>query len=50
MTDDPGNLVLEHLRSIRVDTGALRDDMREVERRLTSLEISVANLHGDFAG
>jgi predicted nuclease with TOPRIM domain len=24
--------------------------MREVRGRLTSLEVSVANLHGDFAG
>jgi hypothetical protein len=28
----------------------MRDDVREVKRRLTSLEVSVANLHGDFAG
>ena len=56
MTDDPSNLILEHLRSIRTDMGGVRDDMREVKQRLTSLEVSVANLrgevdlHGDFAG
>ncbi len=30
--------------------GDVRDDMREVKQRLTSLEVSVATLHGDFAG
>ena len=27
MIDDPGNFVLEHLRSIRADMGGVRDDM-----------------------
>jgi hypothetical protein len=44
------NLVLEHLRAIRTDLGEVGEDLREVKRRLTSLEVSVANLHGDFAG
>jgi hypothetical protein len=26
------------------------DDMQDVKRRLTSLEVQVATLHGDFAG
>jgi archaellum component FlaC len=50
MVDDSNNLVLELLRAIRVDLGDVRDDMREVKGRMTSLEVSVANLHGDFAG
>jgi archaellum component FlaC len=50
MVDDSNNLVLELLRAIRVDLGDVRDDVREVKGRMTSLEVSVANLHGDFAG
>ena len=30
--------------------GELRADVRDMRGRLTSLEVSVANLHGDFAG
>ena len=47
MVDDPNNLVLEHLRAIRTDLGEVREDMREVKQRLTSLEVSIAKLHGD---
>jgi predicted nuclease with TOPRIM domain len=50
MADDPNNLVLEHLRALRMDMGELRADMRDGKGRLASLEVSVANLHGDFAG
>ena len=50
MANDSSNLVLEHLRALRSDVGEMRDDVREVKRRLTSLEVSVSNLHGDFAG
>jgi predicted nuclease with TOPRIM domain len=50
MVDDSNNLVLEHLRALRAGVDELRVDMRDVKGRLTSLEISVANLHGDFAG
>jgi hypothetical protein len=44
MVDDPNNLVLEHLRGIRTDLGDVRQDVREVKQRFTSLEVSVANL------
>jgi hypothetical protein len=50
MVDASNDLVLELLRAIRVDLGDVRDDMREVKGWMTSLEVSVANLHGDFAG
>jgi predicted nuclease with TOPRIM domain len=50
MADDPNNIVLEHLRVIRADVSDVREDMREVKQRLTSLGVSAANLHGDFAG
>jgi hypothetical protein len=38
MTEEPANLVLEHLRYIRAGMDGLREDMRDVKRRLTSLE------------
>jgi len=57
MAVDPANLVLEHLRAIRSEFDGFRADMRDVKGRLTSLDVSVANLwsevanlHGDFAG
>jgi hypothetical protein len=33
MTEEPVNLVLEHLRHIRAGVDALREDMRDVKRR-----------------
>ena len=50
MTDKTSALVLEHLRVLRLEMGELRADVRDVRGRLTSLEVSAANLHGDFAG
>lgn len=38
------NLVLEHLRHIRGGLDALREDVRDVKHRLTTLEIQVTNL------
>lgn len=49
MTDTFENLILEHLRAIRADIGAIREDVREVKARLTSLEIAVAGLRRDQA-
>ena len=43
------NQVLEHLRAVRSEFGEFREDMNDVKRRLTSLEVSVANLRGDVA-
>jgi hypothetical protein len=44
------NLVLERLREIRDILGGMQADMGDIKRRLTSLEMSVARVHGDFAG
>ena len=38
MTDNVENLILEHLRAIRNDIGGIKDDVREIKQRLTSLE------------
>ncbi len=50
MTDKTSALILEHLRVLRLEMGELRADVRDMRGRLTSVEVSVANLHGDFAG
>ena len=50
MVEEPSNIVLEHLRALRMGVDELQADMRDVKGRLTSLEVSTANLHGDFAG
>ena len=47
MTD---NIVLEHLRAIRSDLSEIKEDIRDVKHRLTSVEMAVSQVHGDFAG
>ncbi|WP_295430580.1 hypothetical protein [uncultured Thiodictyon sp.] len=49
MTDKVDNLVLEHLRAIRADVGAIKDDVREIKQRLANLEGAVAGLKRDQA-
>ena len=44
MADNIENLILEHLRAIRADIGSIKDDVREIKQRLTSLEAAVASL------
>jgi hypothetical protein len=44
MADEPRDLVLDHLRAIRSDVGALRDDMRGVKGHLNAVEDIVAAL------
>ena len=38
MTESIDNLVLEHLRAMRADMTSLRDDVREVKNRLSTVE------------
>ena len=47
MTDNVENLILEHLRAIRADIGGIKDDVRDIKQRLTSLEAAVAGLRRD---
>ena len=49
MTENVENLVLEHLRAIRIDVSAIKDDVREIKHRRTSLEGAVAGLKRDQA-
>ena len=49
MTENVENLVLEHLRAIRADVSGIKDDVREIKHRLTSLEGAVAGIKRDQA-
>jgi septal ring factor EnvC (AmiA/AmiB activator) len=49
MADNVENRILEHLRAIRADIGGIREDVREIKQRLTSLETAVAGLRRDNA-
>lgn len=40
----PDHLVLNLLRAIRGDVAAIKDDMSDMRRRMTTLEIQVTNL------
>lgn len=40
------NLILEHLRAIRSDVGAVKDDVRELKSRMANLEGLYAVLCG----
>ncbi len=44
MTENIENLILDHLRAIRADISGIKEDMREIKQRLTSLEAAVAGL------
>lgn len=57
MTDETGNLVLEHLRYMRGRIDCIADDVIDVKPRMSSVEGSVArltvelgHLRGDIAG
>ena len=49
MADNVENLILEHLRAIHADIGGIKEDVREIKQRLTSLEAAVAGLRRDNA-
>ena len=49
MADEPDNLIVRYLRRLDEKVDRLLDDMREIKQRLSSVEVSVAHLHGDFA-
>ena len=50
MTDEPDNLIVRYLRRIDEKVDRVVEDLREVKQRLSSIEVSVAHVHGDFAG
>jgi tetrahydromethanopterin S-methyltransferase subunit G len=50
MAEEFENLTLALLRRIDGKIDRLVEDVTDIKRRLTSLELQVAQLHGDFAG
>jgi hypothetical protein len=44
MADEPTNLVLEHLRTIRTDLTEIRQEQREQRLRLSGIERGIVNL------
>jgi hypothetical protein len=49
MHDSTENLVLEILRRIQADVAILREDMRDVKTRLSSIEARLAHSGADYA-
>jgi archaellum component FlaC len=50
MSEQTDNLVLEQLRHMRAPLDRMDDGIQDIKRRMTSLELQVSTLHGDFAG
>jgi len=48
MTEKIEHLILEHLRSMRADIAGIREDIREMKSRLSSLEQGIAGLRRDL--
>ncbi|HMG49089.1 MAG TPA: hypothetical protein VK597_00755 [Inquilinus sp.] len=49
MVENVENLILEHLRAVRSDIAALREDTREIKARLVRIESGTAGLRRDQA-
>ena len=49
MADITDELPYEVLKTLQEGVSGLRDDMRDVKQRLTSLEMKVGILHADLA-
>ena len=49
MSDEPGNLVLEHLRHIRADIAGLREDVREIKHRQNDTARVLASMRREQA-
>lgn len=49
MTENVSNLILEHLKALRGDTAAIRENLFTLTQRVSSIETQVANLHADMA-
>ena len=44
MTDEPDNLILQHLRAIRQDVSLIRDDMQDMRLRLSAVESAIVRM------
>jgi uncharacterized protein (UPF0335 family) len=47
MTDEPTNLVLEHLRALRASVQTLHEDNREIKTRLNEVYSAVVSVRRD---
>ncbi len=50
MSDQPENLILAYLRRLDAKMDVAIDEVRDLQRRMTSLEENAARLHGDISG
>jgi len=50
MVEEPAHLILDHLRAIRTEMGGLRDDVRELKTRMTTVDHQIASLTATIAG
>ena len=48
MVDDPYEIILEHLRSIRADITDLKNDTRALKQGKIAIRDEIHNLRGDF--
>lgn len=49
MTDEPHNLILEHLRALRAGQERLEGDLMDVRRGLGNVESGLAGLRSEVA-
>jgi len=49
MTDEPTNLVLEHLRAIRASQARVEQTLAEHGERLTAIELAMAGMRREHA-
>lgn len=50
MTDEPHNLILDHLRQLRASIDALHDDVKEIKERQSANDLRLASLSRDISG
>lgn len=49
MVNDAQEIILEHLRAIRSDTGEMKHTLEQHDKRLNNIERQVAGIRGDMA-
>lgn len=50
MTEQTENLILEHLRAIRLQLGRIEADVADIKGRMTTMEVTTAHLMANDAG